>query len=247
MKITMVQLLFLSFIPNLFSQNFISIKIGNQVWSQKNSEIVEFRNGDRIKEILNKEDWLKAGYREVPAWCYYKFDSKYAYLGKIYNYYAISDIRNIAPNGWKIPTFNDYFNLVQAIDTLCSKKNFEKNGSMAGGSIKMKDKVNNSQTDCPQINSNFNAILAGGFSPSVNYPEYDWITIGEKAMFWCITDWNSILDFLDESTLDQAKKNIQSGKLDDKAIVFRLRNYDCIIDADDDPKINGYYLRFLKE
>jgi hypothetical protein len=55
------------------------------------------------------------------------------------------------------------------------------------------------------------------------------------------------LNIIDESNIDKVKKNIESGKLDDKAIVFRLRNYDCIIDADDDPKMNGYYLRFLKE
>jgi uncharacterized protein (TIGR02145 family) len=247
MKITIVQLLFISFIPNLFSQNFLSTKIGDQLWTQKNSELDEFRNGDKIKEVKSKEEWYKAGNKEEPAWCYYQFDPKNANLGKLYNYYVISDTRNIAPNGWKVPSFNDFFNLIKFLDPLCSEKYFEKNGSLAGGHLKLKDELENSPYNCPQISSNFNAILAGGFAPSLNYPEFDWIPIGEKAMFWCITDWNAILDYVNKANLPQVKQNILSGNLEDKAIVFRLRNYNCIIDADDDPKLNGYYLRLIKE
>jgi uncharacterized protein (TIGR02145 family) len=139
MKIIFFQLLFLSFFPNFFSQIIPLVKIGEQVWSQKNSEIVEFRNGEKIIEVKTKEAWINSGNRMEPAWCYYRFDSQNAYLGKLYNYFAISDSRNIAPNGWKVPTFIDYYNLINAIDPLCTKKDFEENGSLAGGSIKIQN------------------------------------------------------------------------------------------------------------
>ena len=245
MKI-LITILILFFSLVGFSQNFKFIKIGDQIWSQKNVDGNVFGNGDVIKQIDDKEEWLKAGYREEPAWCYYNFDSKFANLGKLYNYFAVSDSRNIAPLGWRVPSFHDYYTLVHFLDPLCSKQNFGKNGSLAGGNLKLKDSLWIGD-DCPQINSNFNAIPAGGYSPSVNYPQYDWDKIGEKAMFWSLTNWDSILDFIEPSHLEKLNRDIKSGKLKDYAIVFRLDISDCEIDGDDDPKLNGYSLRLLKD
>ena len=54
-------------------------------------------------------------------------------------------------------------------------------------------------------------------------------------------------EYIDAEHLKRFQQDLTSGKFNDKAIVFRLRNYDCKIDADDDPKINAYYLRLIKE
>ena len=66
-------------------------------------------------------------------------------------------------------------------------------------------------------------------------------------MFWCISNWNSLLDYLEPDDVERFKVKIQSGKLNNKAIVIRLSNNDCEIDSDDDPKLNGYSLRLIKE
>jgi uncharacterized protein (TIGR02145 family) len=229
-----------------FSQDISLIKIGNQIWMQKNFDKSIFRNGEVIKEIKSKEDWLKAGYREEPAWCYYNFDVKNAKLGKLYNYYAVSDPRNIAPLGWRVPSYQDYYSLVNFLDPLCTKEYFGNHGSLAGGNLKLKDSlwIGN---DCPQINSYFNAIPAGGYFPSLEYSEFDWVKKGEKAMFWCLTDWDILIDYIKPSRLENFKKDIQSGKFKDKAIVIKLDNSHCEIGGDDDPKLCGYSLRLLKE
>jgi hypothetical protein len=135
---------------------------------------------------------------------------------------------------------------VNYLDPLCTKQNFGNKGSLAGGNLKLKDSLWIG-TNCPQINSNFNALPAGGYSPSIDYPEYDWDKIGVKAMFWCISNWNELLDFVDSDHMEKFKRNIQSGKLKEKAIVIRLRYNDCELDSDDDPKLNGYSLRLIKE
>ncbi len=243
---TAITFLFLIFTSLSFSQELTSIKIGSQIWTQKNFDKTTFRTGEFIEEKKSKEEWLKASYREEPAWCYYKFDSKNEHLGKLYNYFAVSDTRNIAPTGWRVPTFHDYYVLVNFLDPLCTKVHFVNKGSQAGGNLKLKDSLWVGNT-CPQINSNFNAIPSGGYSPSIDYPKYDWYKKGEKAMFWCITKWNSVLDYLRPDKIEKFKMRIQSGKLNDKAIVIRLKSYDCELDADDDPKINGYSLRLIKE
>jgi len=84
------------------------ITIGNQVWMTANLNLSYFRNGDAIPESKTKEEWIAAGKLGKPTWCHYgndpKNDEKY---GKLYNWYAVSDPRGLAPNGWKIPEFED--------------------------------------------------------------------------------------------------------------------------------------------
>jgi len=45
----------------------------------------------------------------IIAWCFYENDSNNnKILGRLYNYYAVSDPRGLAPNGWKIPQKGDF-------------------------------------------------------------------------------------------------------------------------------------------
>jgi uncharacterized protein (TIGR02145 family) len=85
------------------------ITIGNQVWMSENLNVYKFRNGDIIPEAKTDEEWEKAGENGEPAWCYYDNDpangDKY---GKLYNWYAVNDPRGLAPEGWKIPSGEDW-------------------------------------------------------------------------------------------------------------------------------------------
>lgn len=82
-----------------------SVIIGTQTWAAKNLAVSAFRNGDAIPEAKNSSDWEVAYYNKKPVWCYYNFDgangTKY---GKLYNVYAVTDARGLAPAGWHIPT-----------------------------------------------------------------------------------------------------------------------------------------------
>ena len=82
-----------------------SVKIGEQEWMAENLNVDHFRNGDIIPEAKTNEEWIKAGEEKQPAWCYYNNNSsngeKY---GKLYNFYAVSDPRGLAPKGWHVPT-----------------------------------------------------------------------------------------------------------------------------------------------
>jgi uncharacterized protein (TIGR02145 family) len=84
---------------------FNSVQIGSQVWASENLNVDRFRNGDPIPQAKTYEEWRRAGANKQPAWCYYKNDPKNgkAY-GKLYNWYAVSDRRGLAPQGWHIPS-----------------------------------------------------------------------------------------------------------------------------------------------
>lgn len=93
-------------------QEFPSILIGDQTWMTHNLSIDTFRNGDPIPEARTKKEWNQAASKKKPAWCYYNNDSTNALkYGKLYNFYAVSDPRGLAPAGWRIPTEKDWYQL----------------------------------------------------------------------------------------------------------------------------------------
>src|SRR5688500_11264876 len=85
------------------------IMIGDQVWAAKNLDIAIFRNGDSIPQVRSNEEWEKAGKEGKPAWCYYKNDTSIGRkYGRMYNWYAVNDQRGLCPEGWDIPTNDEW-------------------------------------------------------------------------------------------------------------------------------------------
>jgi len=108
--------------------SFTKVKIGNQNWMVKNLEISKFRNGDRIPRIQSPEEWKKYGEEKKPACCYYEDNYKNNTLyGKLYNWWAVIDVRGLAPDGWHIPTNNEWNELekfcVKNVGTKLKSKN----------------------------------------------------------------------------------------------------------------------------
>jgi uncharacterized protein (TIGR02145 family) len=82
-----------------------TINIGSQVWMVKNLDVSTVRNGDPIPQAKTNEEWEKAADNKKPAWCYYNNSiTNGAKYGKLYNWYAVSDSRGIAPVGYHVPT-----------------------------------------------------------------------------------------------------------------------------------------------
>lgn len=106
------------------------IKIGNQIWTTQNLDVDCFTNGDPIFEAATIEQWIEAGNAGQPAWCinekkatsskgfpFYsgrqpKKKSKIE-VGKLYNWFAVNDPRGLAPEGWKIPSDDDWSELIE--------------------------------------------------------------------------------------------------------------------------------------
>jgi uncharacterized protein (TIGR02145 family) len=68
-----------------------------------------FRNGDQIPEAKSNEEWWDAEKNKKPVWCYYENDpSNGDIYGKLYNWYAVTDTRILAPIGWHIASYNEW-------------------------------------------------------------------------------------------------------------------------------------------
>ncbi len=82
-------------------------------WTTTNLDVNTFRNGDIIPEVYSADDWIKAGIEKRPAWCYYNNDPEYGKNnGRLYNWYAVTDPRCLAPKGWHIPSINEWNKLI---------------------------------------------------------------------------------------------------------------------------------------
>lgn len=88
-----------------------TVRIDVQEWMSENLNAGSFRNGDPIPEARSDEEWRKAGQEGKPAWCYYenKIENGGKY-GKLYNWYAVTDPRGLAPAGWHISSDAEWRN-----------------------------------------------------------------------------------------------------------------------------------------
>ena len=105
----------------------IEVKIGNQIWMKGNLNVGHFRNGDSIQEVKGAPEWEDAVKNAQPAWCYFDNDTENGKkYGKLYNWCAVNDPRGLAPEGWHIPSDEEWSTLID----LCGRT------SVAGDKLK---------------------------------------------------------------------------------------------------------------
>lgn len=86
-----------------------TVQLGSQVWMTENLSVEKFRNGDRIREAKTRLEWEQLCREGKPAWCY-PMNSRENNLkyGKLYNWYAVSDTRGIAPKGYHVASDDEW-------------------------------------------------------------------------------------------------------------------------------------------
>jgi uncharacterized protein (TIGR02145 family) len=114
------------------NNNYKTIKINNQEWTVKNLNVDCFLNGDKIIEAKSAEEWEEAGINQIPAYCYFGNNpSRGIEYGKLYNFFALSDSRNLVPKGWRVPSIDDWNELslflggIRKSETLLKSKTYD--------------------------------------------------------------------------------------------------------------------------
>ncbi len=94
---------------------YATIVIGTQEWMAENLRARTYRNGDLIPQIGHGAyPWtvLTTG-----AYSWYLCDGQYENpYGKLYNWYAVNDPRNLCPVGWHVPSDAEWNTLVKHLD-----------------------------------------------------------------------------------------------------------------------------------
>ena len=72
-------------------------------------KVNEYRNGDFIPKAISDGQWIEFGKAKIGAYsCIIDKEYNVHYL---YNWYAVNDERELAPEGWHIPTDEEWNNL----------------------------------------------------------------------------------------------------------------------------------------
>jgi len=91
-----------SSITDIDGNEYKTITIGEQVWMAENLKVTHYRNGNAIPNLTANGDWTSTS---SGAYCYYDNSVSNAdTYGALYNWYAVNNSRNIAPEGWHVPT-----------------------------------------------------------------------------------------------------------------------------------------------
>lgn len=154
-----------------------SITIGEQVWMVENLKTIRYQNGDFIHHEPGRY-WTKL--REG-AFCNYDNDADLGRkFGKLYNWYAVNDPRGIAPNGWHVPTHNEWVELINflSIGVGVSGKAMAAQSEWTASTYLMA--IGN---DLSKNNSSgFSALPGGCREPTGNCEFYG---LGDQAYWWC--------------------------------------------------------------
>ena len=164
-----------------------TVKIGTQWWMAENLKVTHYRNGDPIPNVTDSIEWsgLSSG-----AYCEYDNDANnVTTYGRLYNWLAIADSRNIAPVGWHVPTDEEwkqlemYLGMSQAdADTVGWR------GTTEGGKLKDSGTTSWISPNTGATNeSGFTALPAG----SRIYQDGHFVDIGYLAIFWSSTEYDS--------------------------------------------------------
>ena len=88
-----------------------TVVIGEQKWMAENLRTSRYSNGENI--IHGNNHWVDLGTNETGAWCWYQNQQVNDYLyGKMYNWYAVNDERGLCPQGWRVPTYEDFEEMI---------------------------------------------------------------------------------------------------------------------------------------
>ncbi len=179
-----------------------TITIGTQTWMAENLKTTRYRNGNPIQNITDNSTWEKD---TTGAYCNILNNSNYTInFGRLYNWYSVNDSRNIAPEGWHVPTEIEWHILLLYLDAnaiLDTNANQEDPNSIMldssfyasyiahnklkeTGSNHWKDHngfFNSSDNSKSTNESGFTALPAGGLYGNF----YD---LGESAILWSSTE-----------------------------------------------------------
>lgn len=178
------------------------VTIGTQIWTTKNLDVINFRNGDIIPEAKTDEEWAKFGQEHQPAWCYYDNDPENGKIyGKLYNWYAVNDARGLAPLGWHIPTSLEHKTFIKNLRDISTKIEMQNPYKYINNQIDLKSLIINSTewNNNNEAENSFNGSNVTGFSAlpggyrNVSINEYGlrrckFQLIGNEGFFWCFNE-----------------------------------------------------------
>lgn len=162
-------------VPNVFGQtvsdadgnSYPIVTIGEQGWMGENLRTTHFENGDPIPTVIEPVDNNPSS---IYQWSYDNDTANASEYGRLYSWYAVKDVRNICPFGWKVPALSDWELLAQTLG----------GDSVAGFALKETDTLHWVESSLLVTNSSGFTGLPAGFRGNSDA----YLNLGTTAYFW---------------------------------------------------------------
>jgi len=179
-------------VTDIDGHRYKTVIIGQQVWFAENLRVTRYRNGDPIPYVTDKNEWYNL---RIGAHCQYDHDTtNVATYGRLYNWYAVADTRHLAPEGWRVPTDEDWKQLEMYLGmSLAEADQNGSRGTNEGGTLKETGTIE-AETG-PWHSPNRDATNETGFSalPGGFRSFLGWFdALDYTARFWSATESDSI-------------------------------------------------------
>lgn len=185
-----------------------TVNIGGQVWMVENLNVTRYRNGDSISNIADEFEWT---IQADGAYCNYENNEENGVrLGKLYNWFAVSDSRNIAPKGWHIPSDVEWSRLENFIAANPGTSGSVAKSLAAGSNWTTFSEEGSVGKDLTKNNSSGFTALPGGYRFNGKF-----LKAGDYGGWWSSTEslennaWVRVLFFSysNLATIYQGKEN----------------------------------------
>ena len=163
-----------------------TVTIGTQVWMAENLKVTHYRNGDAIPNVTDETTWQSL---TTGAYCEYDNDvNSVATYGRLYNWHAVADMRNIAPAGWHVASDAEWKQLEMYLGMSQTESDQTGwRGTDEGGKLKEIGTVHWISPNTGATNESGFTALPGGYR-SLGGVYYD---VGAHAVFWSSTENSS--------------------------------------------------------
>jgi uncharacterized protein (TIGR02145 family) len=184
-------------VTDVDGNNYRTVKIGNQVWMADNLRTTRYADESVIPQVNNVNTWQNT---TLGAWCWYDTTNIYDLpYGKLYNWYAVSDVKGLCPAGWHVPTDAEWTDLVAFLDPMAVVVSGTQS-QIAGGPLKGL---------AHWVDPNEGASNESGFTglPGGKRTSNGVFTLlGFEGVWWTSTDdlnngWLRILDYNNDNVL----------------------------------------------
>ncbi len=163
------------------------IQIGNQWWMAENLKVTHYRNGEAIPNVTDGSEWsnLTTGAYSM----YDNSESKGNIYGYLYNWYTIDANHNIAPQGWHVPTDEDWKELEMFLGMSQTEvDSIPWRGTDEGGKLKETGTTHWNAPNTGATNESGFSALPGGCHWHDNG---NFLSIYQMAKFWSSTEYNN--------------------------------------------------------
>jgi uncharacterized protein (TIGR02145 family) len=177
--------------PGVTDQNgntYATVVLGNgQEWMAENLRSTTYANGDPIPNVTDNTAWTQL---TTGAWAHYDNNASYENpYGKLYNWYAVSDPRNVCPTNWHVPTDAEWNTLVGYLDPAYDPVDSGLYSLTAGGKMKSTGTQYWQAPNEGATNESGFSGLPGGSTSEVGY---SFNGLGRTGLWWSASESGTV-------------------------------------------------------